>query len=74
MTVAVFVLMVVLAAANGGNDVSKGVATTAPYRRDPCDWFASLRKHLMIEPAESLTLASVIGRRFPEYPMYLTDG
>jgi hypothetical protein len=38
------------------------------------DWFATLRERVTNEAAKNLMLVSVIGRRFPEYPMYLTDG
>jgi hypothetical protein len=38
------------------------------------DWFATLRERATIERLENLTVVSVIGRRFPEHPMYLTDG
>jgi hypothetical protein len=44
-----------------------------PWRASQ-DWFATLRERVKNEPAENLTLVSVIGRRFPEHPMYLTDG
>lgn len=40
----------------------------------PDDWFVTLNERLRIDPVESVTLVSVIGRRFPDYPMYLTDG
>lgn len=45
-----------------------------PPWRAPENWFATLRERVTKDAAESLTLVSVIGRRFPEYPMYLTDG
>jgi hypothetical protein len=45
-----------------------------PPSQAPEDWFAALRERVTNEGAENLTLVSVIGRRFPEYPMYLTDG
>jgi hypothetical protein len=40
----------------------------------PEDWFATLRERVTMERAENLALVSVIGRRFPEQPMHLTDG
>jgi hypothetical protein len=40
----------------------------------PHDWFTTLRQRLTNEAADNLTVVSVIGQRFPEYPMYLTDG
>jgi hypothetical protein len=40
----------------------------------PEDWFATLRERVRTERAENLALVSVIGRRFPEHPMHLTDG
>jgi hypothetical protein len=39
----------------------------------PEDWFATLRHRLTNEAAQNLALLSVIGRRFPESPMYLAD-
>jgi hypothetical protein len=45
-----------------------------PPWRAPEDWFATLRERVTVESAKSLTVVSLIGRRFPEYPMYLTDG
>ena len=38
------------------------------------DWFATSRERATTERAENLTVVSVIGRRFPEQPMHLTDG
>lgn len=40
----------------------------------PENWFATLRERLINEAPQLLTLVSVIGRRFPEHPMHLTDG
>jgi len=40
----------------------------------PANWFATLRERLASESADNLSLGSNLGRRFPEYPMHLTDG
>jgi hypothetical protein len=45
-----------------------------PPWRAPENWFATLRERVTNEAAVNLTLVSVIGLPFPEYPMYLTDG
>ncbi len=45
-----------------------------PPWQAPERWFAGLRERLADEAAANLKLASVIGRRFPERPMHLTDG
>ncbi|MCP4383135.1 MAG: hypothetical protein GY798_17215 [Hyphomicrobiales bacterium] len=38
------------------------------------DWFATLRKQVPDEREEVITLVPVIGQRFPEGPIHLTDG
>jgi hypothetical protein len=40
----------------------------------PENWFATLQQHLTDTAPENLTLVSVIGQRFPDYPLHLTDG
>lgn len=40
----------------------------------PADWFATLHERLVNVVPVDLKCISVIGQRFPEHPMYLTDG
>lgn len=45
-----------------------------PPRGAPRDWFASFDEQAKQQGWLDLTLTTVIGRRFPESPMHLTDG